>query len=178
MRAIERRLNQRTKARGDLGIIFGDRQNDGIFDTGGGWALVRGVPAEDRVAVVHAPDVVGGADGELAERTAETDLTIGYVVTGAPGGKVAYSIRLDHGTTTLDRGAPPAPSDDDPAGPVTFELDYDTAAAIARGELAAQVAFMQGRLKLVGNVDVLIRDGAVLDGVADALGDLRADTEF
>lgn len=37
---------------------------------------------------------------------------------------------------------------------------------------------MQGRLKLVGNVDVLIRDGAVLDGVADALGDLHADTEF
>lgn len=118
------------------------------------------------------------ANGELAERTAETDLTIGYVVTGAPGGKVAYSIRLDHGTTTLDRGAPPAPSDDDTTAPVTFELDYDTAAAIARGELAAQVAFMQGRLKLVGNVDVLIRDGAVLDGVTDALGDLRADTEF
>ena len=118
------------------------------------------------------------ADGELAERTAETDLTIGYVVTGAPGGKVAYSIRLDHGTTTLDRGAPPAPSNDDTTAPVTFELDYDTAAAIARGELAAQVAFMPGRLKLVGNVDVLIRDGAVLDGVTDALGDLRADTEF
>ena len=96
--------------------------------------------------------------------------------------RTGMSIRLagiaDHGTTTLDRGAPPAPSDDDTTAPVTFELDYDTAAAIARGELAAQVAFMQGRLKLVGNVDVLIRDGAVLDGVADALGDLRADTEF
>ncbi len=37
---------------------------------------------------------------------------------------------------------------------------------------------MRGTLKLVGNVDVLIRDGAVLDGITDALADLRASTDF
>ena len=83
---------------------------------------------------------------------------------------MGYTIRFDHGPPTVTPGAIEAP--------VSFQLDYDTAAAIAKGDLSAQAAFMQGRLKLVGDVNVLIRDGAVLDGVADALGDLRADTEF
>ena len=107
---------------------------------------------------------------ELAARTAESDLAISYVVAGAPGGKVAYTLHFDHGTTSLT----PSAAD----GSVTFELDYATAADIAKGDLSAQAAFMQGKLKLVGDVNVLIRDGAVLDGVSDALGALRADTEF
>jgi hypothetical protein len=107
---------------------------------------------------------------ELASRTADLDLAIAYEVTGAPAGKVGYTIRFDHGTTSVVPGSTDAP--------VSFQLDYGTAADIAKGDLSAQAAFMQGRLKLVGDVNVLIRDGAVLDGVADALGDLRADTEF
>ncbi|UDY37926.1 SCP2 sterol-binding domain-containing protein [Dermatobacter hominis] len=110
------------------------------------------------------------ASDELAQRTADLDLAIAYEVAGAPAGKVGYTIRFDHGTTSVTPGAVEAP--------VSFQLDYDTAAAIAKGDLSAQAAFMQGRLKLVGDVNVLIRDGAVLDGVADALGELRADTEF
>ncbi len=110
------------------------------------------------------------ASSELTERTRDTDLAIAYQVAGAPGGKVSYALRFDHGTTSLEPGSTDAP--------VAFELDYATAADIARGDLAAQAAFMQGRLKLVGDVNVLIRDGAVLDGVADALGELRSDTQF
>lgn len=117
----------------------------------------------------QAGDALAGST-ELAERTADVDLAIAYEVTGAPGGKVLYTLRFDHGTTTLEVGASDAP--------VSFSLDYDSAAAIARGDVSAQAAFMQGRLKLVGDVNVLIRDGAVLDGIADALGTLRADTEF
>ena len=99
------------------------------------------------------------ASADLAERTSDVDLSIAYEVTGAPGGKVRYTLRFDHGTTTLTVGVSDAP--------VSFSLDYDSAAAIARGDLAAQAAFMQGRLKLVGDVNVLIRDGAVLDGITD-----------
>lgn len=118
-------------------------------------------------------DLAGGAlssSAELSERTADLDMAIAYEVTAAPSGKVAYALRFDHGTTTLTRGASDAP--------VSFSLDYDTAVEVARGEIPAQAAFMQGRLKLVGDVNVLIRDGAVLDGITDALAALRADTEF
>ena len=107
----------------------------------------------------------------LAAATTDLDLTIAYEVTGAPQGKCAYAVRLDHGSAALQPG-PHAEA------PVSFALDYDTAAAIARGELSPQAAFMQGRLKLGGDVTVLIRDGGALDGVQDALAGLRADTEY
>lgn len=107
----------------------------------------------------------------LSEAAAELDLTIAYDVSGAPEGRCEYALRFDHGTVSLE----PGPHRD---APVTFALDYDTAARIARGESSAQAAFMQGHIKLGGDVTVLIRDGAALDGVQDALADLRADTEF
>lgn len=111
------------------------------------------------------------ADGGLAGVTADLDLTVAYEVTGTPDGKRSYAVAFGGGPVTVVR---PAPSD----AQVSFSLDYDTAAAIARGDLSAQAAFMQGRLKLGGDVNVLIRDGAALDGVADALGDLRSRTEY
>jgi hypothetical protein len=111
------------------------------------------------------------SDEGVAAATADTDLTIAYEVSGAPGGKVGYAIRLDHGIATLLRDAPSG-------APVTFTVDYDTAAEIARGDTPVQVAFMQGRLKLGGDVSVLIEAGGALDGLADALADLRARTEY
>ena len=110
-------------------------------------------------------------DPALAAAAADLDLTIQYEVTGAPGGKRAYGIRFDHGSAAVEVGA----HDD---APVSFTLDYDTAAAIAKGELSAQAAFMQGRLKLGGDVSVLIRQHGAIDGLSDALGPLRATTEF
>ena len=111
------------------------------------------------------------ADQALADATTDLDLTLAYEVAGGPGGKRSYALRFDHGTVALQPGP-------HPDAPVSFSLDYDTAVAIARGDLSAQAAFMQGRLKLGGDVTVLIRDGGALDGVHDALGPLRADTEF
>jgi putative sterol carrier protein len=111
------------------------------------------------------------ADGGLADATSGLDLTVAYEVTGTPDGKRSYALVFGKGPVSVLR---PAPAD----APVTFSLDYDTAAEIARGEVSAQAAFMQGRLKLGGDVNVLIRDGSALDGVADALADLRARTGY
>lgn len=110
-------------------------------------------------------------DEALAGATADADLTVTYDVSGGPDGRRAYTLRADHGRVALEAGA----QDD---APVTFSLDYATAVAIARGELSAQAAFMRGDLKLGGDVGVLVREGAALDGVDDALAALRADTEF
>jgi hypothetical protein len=111
------------------------------------------------------------ADAALAGATSDLDLTVAYEVTGTPSGKASYALRFDNGTVGLEPGPHPDAA-------VSFALDYDTAARIARNELSAQAAFMQGRLKLGGDVTVLIRDGAALDGVQDALAGLRADTVF
>ena len=111
------------------------------------------------------------ASESLREATSDAELTIQYEVAGAPGGKAAYGISFDHGTVALE----PGPHKD---AQVRFELDYSSASAIASGELSAQAAFMQGKLKLGGDVSVLVRQHALLDGLGDALGDLRERTEF
>lgn len=111
------------------------------------------------------------ADASLAAAAADLDLAVNYEVTGSPFGKRRYQLRFDHGSVALVN----PPVDQARAG---FSTDYDTAAQIARGELAVQVAFMQGRLKLEGDVAVLVRDGAALDGLDDALAELRSRTEY
>jgi putative sterol carrier protein len=111
------------------------------------------------------------ADPAMAAATAEVDLSIRYEVTGSPTGKTVYGIRMNHGSTLLE----PGPAKD---AQVSFAMDYDTAAAIAQGELSAQAAFMQGRLKLDGDVSVLIRQHSAIDGFSDALAPLREATTY
>lgn len=101
----------------------------------------------------------------------EDRLTVQYEVTGAPGGARKYALTLDEGTVGIDPGP-------HPDAEVSFTLDYDTAAEIAQGQLAAQAAFMQGRMKLGGDVTVLVRRHELFDHVGDALGELQQRTEF
>lgn len=107
----------------------------------------------------------------LRAATSGSQVTLAYDVSGGPEGRRSYTLRMDHGQVSLEPGVAQDV-------PVTFALDYATAADIARGELSPQVAFMRGDLKLTGDATVLLRDAAVLDGVADALASVRSETEY
>ncbi len=95
------------------------------------------------------------------DRPAST--TIGYTITETPHGKVEYSLHVDTDSAGVSKGKP----QDDPD--VTMELDYDTAAQIARAETSPQVAFMQGRLRLGGDVTLLIKGAERLAAIGDAV---------
>ena len=88
------------------------------------------------------------------------------VVTGAPEGDVAYWTRFDDGK--VEGGLGEAESAD-----VTITQDYETAAALSRAELNAQAAFMQGKLKVTGNMGKLLQNQSALD----ALGPVMAGVE-
>ena len=119
---------------------------------------------DEAAAALAAHPVMGGpADGE--------PVLLQYEVTAAPGGKRSYALRCTPEGVTLE----PGPHKD---ASTSFTLDYDVAAQIARGDLSAQAAFMQGRLKLGGDVMVLVRQHALLDDLGDALGPLRERTEY
>ncbi len=78
----------------------------------------------------------------------DATLTLEYVVVGTPNGERAYTIVL--GPEPAARaGRVDAPD-------VSFTTDYETAARIARGETAAQAAFMTGRLRVHGDVTRLV----------------------
>jgi len=112
--------------------------------------------ADDILAALNGSDDVRGAIKGV-------QLCIQQVVTSAPDGEVSYWTKIDDGAVS---GAIGAASDAD----VTITQDYDTAVAMNSGELNAQAAFMQGKLKVTGNMSKLLAN----QGAMQALGPVLA----
>jgi hypothetical protein len=92
--------------------------------------------------------------GDLPEVPGAT-ARLQHVVTGAPDGEVAYTLALVDG-----RVVDATTGRDDTAADCTFLETHDDAARIASGELDLHAAFMQGRVKMSGDMG---RFMAVLD---------------
>ncbi|MEQ8718394.1 MAG: SCP2 sterol-binding domain-containing protein [Acidimicrobiales bacterium] len=97
-------------------------------------------------------------------------LTVQFEVAGSPDGKVRWWATLADGTpTAADTGKADAPD-------VTVEAKWPDFERVLRGELAADLAFMQGRLKVDGAYETFIFEqrawlssepvGDLVDGIA------------
>ncbi len=98
----------------------------------------------------------------------EVDLTLQQIVTDAPGGLVAYWLTFDRGDVSGEIGRAEAAD-------VTFEMDQATALALAGAELNHQAAFMQGMLKVTGNMGKLLQNQAALRTLAPAMSSIGRD---
>jgi putative sterol carrier protein len=73
-----------------------------------------------------------------------------YVITGTPEGDVKYYWELENGKLLESKlGEMPDPE-------VTLTQTYEDAMKIQKGELDANAAFMQGRIKVTGNMAKLM----------------------
>lgn len=95
-------------------------------------------------------------NGLLAEHEAfqaaigSTQLGVQFVVTdGGDSGPVNYYLDIADGAAALALGDLDEPE-------VTISSDYETAAGISKGELNTQTAFMTGKIKVTGNLAVLM----------------------
>lgn len=61
---------------------------------------------------------------------------------------------------------------------LTLTQDRATAAAIARGELSAQVAFMAGRLRIGGDLRAVLEHAPALAALADVFAEVRDHTTW
>lgn len=68
------------------------------------------------------------------------------VITGAPDGEVKYYTVIENGKTIEQALG------EDPQAEVTLTNSYEDAVKIMKGELDANAAFMQGRVKVAGNM--------------------------
>lgn len=74
-----------------------------------------------------------------------------YKVTGGPDGDVAYYWILENGRPTEMKLG------DLPDAEVVMTLSYADSTAVQKGELDANAAFMQGRMKVEGNMAKLMQ---------------------
>jgi putative sterol carrier protein len=75
--------------------------------------------------------------------------TIQQVITTSEGGDTHYWIRIADGGIDLGVGDAEAPD-------ATITQSYDTAVSLARSELSAVTAFMTGKIKIAGNMGLLL----------------------
>ena len=94
--------------------------------------------------------------------TATTELTLQFEVSDAPAGtEPVYLITLGGGSVQATAGPGASPD-------VTIVNSYETAVAVAKGELNTQMAFMTGKIKVSGNMTKLITNQAMLSQFANA----------
>jgi alkyl sulfatase BDS1-like metallo-beta-lactamase superfamily hydrolase len=94
-------------------------------------------------------DVTKGMAEDQPERPGAS-ARMQYVVTGGPGGDVSYYWVLENGKLLESKLG----SIDD--AEVTLTQTYDDSVKVAKGELDANAAFMQGRVKVTGNMAKLM----------------------
>jgi len=89
-------------------------------------------------------------------------------ITGAPGGDVKYGFVLDGGAVSLVKGDIDAPE-------ATLSQGYDVAVSMSKQEMTGQQAFMQGKLKVSGNLMKIMQLQGVFGAMPTAVGDLEVE---
>jgi putative sterol carrier protein len=89
---------------------------------------------------------LGVAAGRSLPEVPGASLRLQQVVTGAPGGDVRYVTVIENGRTVEQRLG------DEPDADLVITTTYADALAMHRGEIDLNTGFMQGRVKIGGDI--------------------------
>jgi len=89
-------------------------------------------------------------------------------VAGTPLGDVRYWMQIDNGKVSLGKG-------DVEGAEATLSQDYPTAVSMSKGETTGQAAFMQGKLKVQGNLMKIMQLQGAFSQMGPALQDLQVE---
>jgi putative sterol carrier protein len=89
-------------------------------------------------------------------------------ISGTPAGDVSYGFVLDGGKVAMTKGEIENPE-------ATVSQDYATAVAVSKLELSGQQAFMQGKLKVSGNLMKIMQLQGALAAMAPAMEGLEVE---
>ena len=110
-----------------------------------------------------------GSDA-LRHATSKVRITIQQVVKSGEDER-CYLVRVDNGKVSVEPGR-------DPGADLTITEDAETAAALARGEMSPQIAFMLGRIRVSGDMPALMASYEALAEADDAFAPVRAATSY
>jgi putative sterol carrier protein len=111
------------------------------------------------------------ASDHMREIAASYSIGVTQVVSDGPEGDVTYHLSVGDGDASF--GAGPADPED-----VKMEQGWDTAVAVATGELNAQEAFISGRIRLFGNQQKLLDSQPVFGALDSIFSSVRERTSY
>ncbi len=132
----------------------------------GAAGTLRPVPEPWSEEWVRALDAAAAADDDLRAASVGRHVVIGQEVV-EDGRRTRWHVVLDDGEVAVRPGPADAPD-------VTFSQDAEVAGAVARGEVAARTAFVLGRIRVGGDVGVLLELAPALSGLGDVFAAARA----
>ena len=108
------------------------------------------------------------ADSGFQSAMANVDLGLQFVVTGGPDGNVDYYLQVGDGSADLALG-------ELDGADASVTSDYETSAAISKGEMNVQMAFMTGKIKVGGNMAKIMMNQGLLNEFARVQSGLDID---
>jgi putative sterol carrier protein len=111
------------------------------------------------------------ASDTMREIAESHSIGVTQVVSDGPEGDVTYHLSVGDGDASF--GAGPADPED-----VKMEQDWDTAVAVATGELNAQEAFISGRIRLFGDQQKLLDSQPVFGALDAVFASVRERTRY
>jgi putative sterol carrier protein len=112
-----------------------------------------------------------GRNAHLAELATTHRIAVTQIVTDGPEGDVTYHLVVGDGAAAFG----PGPADDED---VRMEQDWETAVAVATGELNAQEAFLAGRVRLYGDQQLLLDSQPVFGALDGVFAEVRERTVY
>jgi putative sterol carrier protein len=110
-------------------------------------------------------------DPELREAVAGASFAVQQVVTGASDGDAAWYVRFSGGAVEVGSGRTPDPD-------VMITESLETATALRRGRITPAEAFSAGRLRLGGQVGLLVRHQRAFDRLKAVVASVHARTTY
>ncbi len=111
------------------------------------------------------------ADFSLQELGSTLRIGITQVVSDGPEDTVIYHLQVGDGAVSFGPG--PADPED-----VRLEQEWDTAVAVATGDMTAEDAFITGSIRLGGNAQLLLESQQVFAALDPVFSAVAAETRY
>ena len=108
------------------------------------------------------------ANDDFVTSIANIDMGLQFHVTEAPEGDIDYYLTVGDGAATMAAG-------ELDGADVSISSSHETALALFTGELNTQMAFMTGKIKVAGNMAVLMMNQGVINKWASTVADIDVD---
>jgi putative sterol carrier protein len=123
--------------------------------------------------------VVEGPGPEAGLAAVDGRFTVAQEVRDTPDGDVRLILSVEDGSLhfALDPAGAPG-GDGEERADVTIALDYDAAAALSRGELAPAEALNAGKIRVRGDLSVLVASQGMMEAAREHTAPVTATTTY